>query len=125
MIALTLKIEWPASESVTTTVPVEISVFGLEELALKFAPDPSATALAAISPPSAITSRRGSPARAMSEGAGARPGQVQSTVVVGGSATAVVVPVTAVTGSAMVPPPVTIGASNQATSSGSGRGGLE
>ena len=121
---LTLKIDWPASESVTTIVPVEMTSCGLAEVELKFAPDPSATALAATSPPSAISIRRGVARRCDVRERTRTVWPVQSAVVARlgdsrrrrGDAGA---------GSATAPPPATIGASNQATRSASGRGRLK
>jgi hypothetical protein len=59
LIGLTVSIEVPGSESVTVTEPLVMRVLGLAEVELKFAPVPAATAVATISAPSAITSRRG------------------------------------------------------------------
>jgi hypothetical protein len=124
LIGLTFKIDWPARESVTTTVPAEMNEPGLAEVELKFAPDPTATALAATSPPSAISSRRGVAFSGDVIERRRTVWPVQSTVVVAGSVT-IVAASAPIAGSMTALPPATIGASNHATRSGSGRGGLK
>src|SRR5450755_407634 len=57
--AAAVRIELPGSELVITSVPAVIRLPGVAEVALKLAPEPTATAVAMIRPPRAVSSRCG------------------------------------------------------------------
>src|SRR5450755_369323 len=57
--AFALRIELPGTESVIVSVPAVIRLPGVAEVELKLAAEPTATAVASIRPPSAVSSRCG------------------------------------------------------------------